>query len=145
MPLGRPTDYNEDTTAELCARIALGNSLRSVCKSDDMPAIATVYKWFAKYPDFVEQYARAKEDSADSDADRIEEIAEKVLDGEYEPAQARTAIDAYKWTAGKKRPRRYGDKIQTEHSGSVGYTDMTDEQLNNKLQSLINATQQPKP
>ena len=139
MAGGRPTKYSKALTSELCARIAVGNSLRKVCEAKDMPSVSTVYEWHSKYPEFSEQYARAKEDSADSDADRIEEIAEKVLDGEYEPAQARTAIDAYKWTAGKKRPKRYGDKIQTEHSGNVGVTDLTDEQLDNKLKALINA------
>jgi hypothetical protein len=28
-------------------------------------------------------------------------------------------IDALKWDAGKRKPKVYGDKMHTEHSGSV--------------------------
>ncbi len=109
--IGRPTDYTDKLAAEFCSRIALGNSLRRVTKQDDMPSHQTVYNWFAKHPDFVEQYARAKEDSADSRADQVEEIAEKVLNGDYDPQAARVAIDAFKWTSGKHKPKKYGDKV----------------------------------
>lgn len=111
---GRPTDYSEELATKFCGEIALGNSLRSVVKRDDMPSHTAIYEWLAKYPSFAEQYARAKTDSGDSDADKIEEIAERVLRGELEPQQARVAIDAYKWTAGKKRPKKYGDKVQQD-------------------------------
>ena len=92
MPAGRPTDYNEDIAAKFCAEIALGNSLRSVVARDDMPSHTAIYEWLSKHKEFAEQYARAKEDSGDSDADRIEEIAEKVLSGEIDPQQGRVAM-----------------------------------------------------
>ena len=31
----------------------------------------------------------------------------------------RTRIDAKKWLAGKRSPKKYGDKIDVEHSGEV--------------------------
>jgi len=136
---GRPTDYNEDVAALFCSRIAVGASLRSVCAMDDMPSHQTIYNWFAKWPAFVEHYARAKSDSADSRVDQIEDIADKVLSGEYDPQAARVAIDAFKWTSGKHRPKKYGDKITTEHTGGITLTDVSDEELDRKLQSLINA------
>lgn len=114
MPAGRPTNYTEDLTSLLCSRIATGMSLRKVCKAKDMPSIGTVYTWFPKYPEFIEQYARAKEESADADADRLDEIAEGVLAGDYEPANARVAADIIKWSAGKKRPKKYGDRTMVE-------------------------------
>jgi hypothetical protein len=120
MPAGRPTDYTEDLAADFCSRIALGKSLRRVVKDADMPSHSSIYRWFSLYPEFCEQYARAKEDSADSRADQVEEIAEKVLDGEYDPQAARVAIDAFKWTSGKHKPKKYGDKITQEHTGKDG-------------------------
>lgn len=132
MAVGRPTEYTEDLASKFASEIALGNSLRSVVSRDDMPSHQTIYNWLAKYPSFVEQYTRAKTDSGDSDADRIEEIAEKVLTGEYDPASARVAMDAYKWTAGKKRPKKYGDKIHNVHSGKID-TDMSDEDLDRAI------------
>lgn len=133
---GRPTDYTEELAADFCSRIALGESLRSVVQIDGMPSHQTVYNWFGKHEGFVEQYARAKADSADSRADQIEEIADKVLKGEYEPQAARVAIDAFKWTSGKHKPKKYGDKITTEHTGNIGLTDLTEEELDRKIQEL---------
>ena len=137
--VGRPTDYNDDIAVKFCASIAMGNSLRATVMLEGMPCHTTIYKWFNLYPEFVSQYARAKEDSADSRADQIEEIAEKVLTGKYDPAAARVAIDAFKWTSGKHKPKKYGDRITTEHAGTISLSDMTDEQLDQKLQAIINA------
>lgn len=133
---GRPTDYTEELAAEFCSRIAIGRSLRSVVKDQDMPSHSSIYRWFASHPSFCEQYARAKEDSADSRADQVEEIADKVLDGEYDPQAARVAIDAFKWTSGKHKPKKYGDKQQVENTHR--FEGMTDEELESRIKSLEN-------
>lgn len=112
MPAGRPTRYSKELSAKFCSMIALGNSLRSVVQMKGMPGHTTVYRWLQQHEEFREHYAHAKEDSGDSDADKIEEIAEKVLRGEVDPQAGRVAMDAYKWTAGKKRPKKYGDRMQ---------------------------------
>lgn len=123
MPGGRPTDYTEDLGDILCSRLSQGISLRKVCKADDMPSTVTVYSWFRKYPEFLKHYTRAKEESADADQDRIDEIAEKVLEGEYEPNVAKVAADLIKWSASKKKPKKYGDRIQQDvkHTGNVTF------------------------
>lgn len=136
MAGGRPTDYTEELAAEFCSRIALGESLRAVTKMEDMPSHGAVYNWFGKHEGFVEQYARAKEDSADSRADQIEDIADKVLLGTYDPAAARVAIDAFKWTSGKHRPKKYGDKQQIETTHT--FAQMTDDEVNNRIKALEN-------
>ncbi len=33
------------------------------------------------------------------------------MDGKLDPNAARVAIDAYKWAAGKRKPKVYGDKV----------------------------------
>jgi len=139
---GRPTDYNNNLVADLCSRIAMGQSLRKVCKADDMPAISTVYTWFPEYPELVEQYARAKEDSADADQDKLDEIAEKVLVGEYEPQNARVAADIIKWSASKKKPKKYGDKSTTVHEGSIGLKELPDPELDRRIAQLEQACEQ---
>ena len=114
MPAGRPSEYSQEVSDIICSRIATGMSLRKVCLDDDVPTITTFYNWLSKYPELVEQYARAKEDSADADADKLDQIAEGVLVGEYDPASARVAADIIKWSAGKKRPKKYGDRTMIE-------------------------------
>lgn len=137
MPAGRPTKYTKQLAAKICEQLSLGRSLRSVCKSDDMPSISSVFNWFDIYPEFVEQYERAKQESADSYADEIVDIADNeavtdliidgvpVLDPETnQPYQivtatgvqhARLKIDARKWVSSKLKPKKYGDKVTNEH------------------------------
>ena len=140
MPGGRPTDYTEALADELCSRIALGNSLKRITEMDDMPSASAVYNWLGRYPEFVDKYAKAKADSADSRADQVEEIAEKVLTGEYEPQQARVAIDAFKWTSGKHKPKKYGDRQHVDHTSSDGTMSpnkLSDEELNARIRALV--------
>ncbi len=132
--MARPTDYSEELASDLCSRIAEGRSLRSVVQDDDMPSARTVYNWLAKHEEFVQQYARAKEDSAEARADQIDDIADKVLEGEYDPQAARVAIDAFKWTSGKHKPKKYGDKQQIEQT--VNFGGMSDDELKNRIKAL---------
>lgn len=119
MTTGRPTIYSTELAAEICRRLAEGESARSVCRDDSMPALSTVYKWLHDIDGFSEQYDRAKQDSADTYAETISEIGDKVLAGEYEPSAAKVALDAYKWTAARLKPKKYGDKLDVEHTGTV--------------------------
>ncbi len=106
---------------KIILEIASGKSLKSILKKNDsMPSRQTVYNWFnASHNDydetFLDNYTRAREDSADIDAERVQEIAEGTLKGKYKPDAARTAIDAIKWAAGVKKPLKYGTKVT--HSG----------------------------
>ena len=38
------------------------------------------------------------------------------MSGEVDPAVARVAIDAYKWSSGKKKPKKYGDMIKIDYN-----------------------------
>src|SRR5690606_9454335 len=44
---GRPSDYNAHIAAEICGRIAEGQSLREICAAEDMPSRTTVFRWLA--------------------------------------------------------------------------------------------------
>lgn len=119
MPVGRPTDYTPELTAQICERLAVGESLRSICRDDAMPSLASIFLWLGKYPEFSEQYTRAREAQAESHADQIVEIAD---DDKIDPNHKRIMVDARKWVASKLKPKRYGDKLDLEHKGEVGLT-----------------------
>jgi len=119
MPGGRPTDYSLELTAAICERLAVGESLRSICRDDAMPSMASIFLWLSKHPEFSEQYAHAREAQAESHADRIVEIAD---DDTIDPNHKRIMVDARKWVASKLKPKRYGDKAEVEHKGDVGLT-----------------------
>ena len=43
---GRPSDFTIETMAEICDRIAEGNSLTQICDSDpNLPSRRTVLRW----------------------------------------------------------------------------------------------------
>ena len=123
---GRPTDYNEEISAFICAEIAEGKSLRSVIRdNDNMPAMATVFKWLAAHKGFVEQYAIARNSQADALFEEVLDIADETvyttkMNGEdmqvvfdsVAVARNRLRVDARKWMAGKLRPKKYGEKLE---------------------------------
>lgn len=101
--------------AEVCRRIAGGESLREICETDGFPAHNTICDWLRADRTFADQYARARETQADGFFDEIVKIA----DTDEDPARARVRIDARKWVAGKMRPKVYGEKVEVEHSGNL--------------------------
>ena len=134
-PGGRPTTFSDEVAAEICARLAEGNSLRSICRDDDMPGLSTVFQWLKAQDGFADQYARAREAQADSLFDEILEIADDarndwmerggdddagwLANGEH-IQRSKLRIDARKWMAGKLRPKVYGDKSVIEGPGENG-------------------------
>lgn len=121
MPLGRPSDYTPQLATAICARIAGGESLKRVCSAEEMPDRTSVYDWLNKYPDFANMYARAKEDSADVDADDIKDISDDLTE---DPQSRKVRIDARKWIASKLKPKKYGDRIDATvaHTGGLTIT-----------------------
>ena len=112
--------FNQLTFDIICQRMAEGQTLRKICAEPDMPNITTVWKWANASSDLGKQYAHAREAQADAQFERIGDIVDDVERGRLEPAQARTMIDALKWTAGKLRPKVYGDKAIIEGPGENG-------------------------
>lgn len=120
--MARPTDFKQDTCDLICERIVEGESLRSICTADDMPAIRTVFNWLGKHDAFVQQYTRAREAQADTLADEIVDIADDgsrdyVTDEkghesvDYDHiARSKLRVEARKWIASKLKPKKYGDK-----------------------------------
>lgn len=134
MPGGRPTIYSDEIVETICERLAVGQSLTSICKEPDMPGLSTVFRWLEDKPEFRERYARAREAQADAldaeiadvarqDPERVtitigDNVTKTSVDG-AEVQHRRLLIDALKWRAAHLKPKVYGDKIQTEHSGKV--------------------------
>jgi hypothetical protein len=98
-----------------------------------------VFKWLKERPELVEQYTRAREAQADRIFDEILEIADDASNdfmarksGGEEGAEeavnheniqrSRLRIDARKWMAGKLAPKKYGEKIEANVSGSLQIT-----------------------
>lgn len=146
------TTFTQEMADIICERIADGESLRAICADAAMPSTSTVCKWLAAEPTFSEQYARARELQADALFDEILDIADdgkndwmerQNADGENigwrENGEAlrrsQLRVDARKWMAGKLQAKKYGDKIDLNHSGSIG--SMSEDQVNARLAELL--------
>ncbi len=121
LPKGRPSDYTPEIGTEIMGRIAEGMSLKRTCEPAHLPCIATVYTWFKTQAGFLEAYMRAKEDAADAMAEEILDIADDTLE---DVQRSRLKVDARKWIAAKLKPKKYGDRIHTEHSGTLKLEDL---------------------
>ncbi|MES2048869.1 MAG: terminase small subunit protein [Pseudomonadota bacterium] len=129
--MGRKSSYSQKIADEICARLIEGQSLRRICTDDKMPSIGAVMKWLRVNPAFVQQYARAREEQADTLFDEILQIADTPQEGVQIIIDSkgtrevkgdmihhrRLQIDARKWMAGKLRPKKYGD-IKAEEAGA---------------------------
>jgi hypothetical protein len=124
--IGRPTIFKQEIADIICIMLSEGMSLRQILKADTqgkLPAQSTIYEWLIRFPLFAEQYARAREEQADTNADEILEIADE-MPPEYTDKDGRTYLDqtfiawqknrieARKWTAMKLKPKKYGDKLE---------------------------------
>lgn len=81
--------------------------------------------WLRKHPEFVNQYTRAKEESADAMAEDVLDIADDAsndwmeandgenlafkLNGEH-IQRSRLRIETRKWLMAKMKPKKYGDR-----------------------------------
>lgn len=135
---GRPSKFTQALADKICERLSDAESLRSICLDDKMPSQTTVFRWLAddRYAAFREQYTRARDAQADAIFDEILDIADDAsndwmerkdaddqgvgwtLNGEH-VQRSRLRIESRKWMAGKLAPKKYGDKLDIEHSGAI--------------------------
>lgn len=138
--MGRPTLYSDELADMICERLAEGESMRSICRDDAMPAMSTVFKWLRENDLFSQQYARAKDECADAMVEDILDIADNqveqplLVDGipmqvdgklvmvkdAVSVSHAKLRVDTRKWAASKLKPKKYGDKVTQEHTGAGG-------------------------
>jgi len=125
--------FSQEIANTICIMLSEGMSLRQILKADTdgkLPGQSTIYEWLIRFPLFAEQYARAREEQADTLADEIISIAdeqpeviavtdkhgaliEHKLDGAFLQWQ-KNRIEARKWTAMKLKPKKYGDRMAVE-------------------------------
>lgn len=130
--IGRPSEFTQEIADKICAGLAEGKSLRTVCKPNEMPHISTIFNWFRNYPDFLEQYTRAKQESADAMADEVLDIADDGTNdwmtvhkygGEYQVVdqeavqRSKLRVETRKWLMAKMKPKKYGEKLDLTSDG----------------------------
>ncbi len=137
MPAGRPTIFTPELSAVILQRVADGESIRSICRDDAMPSLSAFFRWIVEKPEFKEQYDAATDVRAETIFEEALEIADTILigekvktsdDGENTKTEtqtgdmvdrARLKVDTRKWFLSKLKPKRFGDKLDLNHSGNL--------------------------
>ena len=138
MPSGRLTIYTEEIAAEICERLAEGESLRSISRTEGMPSPGTIIGWVLRDREgFSKRYAQAKDVCMHVMAEDLVEIADDNTRDEipiYDDAgeqigtrpngefmnRSRLRVDTRKWLLSKLQAKKYGDKLDMNVGGQNG-------------------------
>ena len=132
--MGRPIKFSQAIAEKICERIADRESLRSICRDEDMPAKSTVLSWLAdeEKAAFRARYALAREILADGFVDEMVEIADDRSNDWIEKKNAagettgwqengeairrsQLRIATRQWVAETLKPKKYGAKVELDH------------------------------
>ena len=84
-----------------------------------MPSYDIINRWKRENPAFYQAYSRAREASAEACEHNALASAEMAVDNDTASA-ARVRVMAWQWTAAKRNPRVYADKIDATVTINVG-------------------------
>lgn len=128
------SEYTLEMAARICDELGEGKSLRSVCKQEGFPCKSVVFKWLCRNPEFEKMYRFATSARADAFAEDMLDIADDGsndwmetndpdnpgyrFNGEHFQ-RSRLRVDTRKWNAARMNSKRYGDKFDIAHSGSI--------------------------
>lgn len=117
----------EKITAEICARISEGETLRAICRDDHMPNYSVVYDWMAGDEGFAQRFAHAREVGESAIGADCLSIADEPpalnpnggIDGghvQHQKLRIWTRLELLK----RWNPKKWGDRIAQEVSGPDG-------------------------
>lgn len=125
-------EFTDELIARICTIISTSKyGLHRIVKAyPDLPSVSTIIKELAINANFSAQYAHAREAQAefildeaydildDNSGDNIETENGAIPNNEW-ISRSKARADFRKWMASRLAPKKYGDKIQTEHSGEI--------------------------
>lgn len=132
---GRPSKYNPDVAKRICDAIAVSElGLHHICRENaDFPSIITIMAWLNRpeHVDFLKSYVRARELQAEFMAEQILKIAddssedlmaigmpgqERKVENREVTNRSKLRVDTRKWLLAKLHPKKYGDKVELDHT-----------------------------
>lgn len=118
-------EWTPELEHNVLSELESGSTLRKTGSKYNISASAIIRHVQAN-EDFAKQYARAMEIRTDADCDALaDEITQEPETTKFGVdsgwvAWQRLRVDTMKWLLSKRNPKKYGEKIQQEHSGEVG-------------------------
>jgi len=119
MPkVGRPSiEFTPELEQEIVDRIVSGESISEILKDVGISP-RTFYRRKANDSDFGATIAHAQEEAQEAFVDSIESLIPTIDADNYNAVK--TQMWARMWVAGKRKPKRYGDKVEQFISGPDG-------------------------
>jgi transposase len=105
-------------TEAIASKIADGATYREIAGEAGV-GLGTFAAWIEADAERSQACARAREISAQAFEERAQEVIEDASDP-FELAKAKELAVHWRWRAKAVNPRRYGDKVQQEHTGPGG-------------------------
>lgn len=121
--------FSQTLFDDICKRIALGASLRSICAEDGMPDRVTFNRWRKQSDELQAQYDQACIDREEYYFEQIIDIADECRTGTKTVTKetatgkftetteidmvdrAKVQIDARKWVLARMNRKKYGEKL----------------------------------
>lgn len=132
-----PFVWTEEIENEILDQIMEGKSFRDFMVKDrnpHLPSVPTFFKHLRDDDRFAKRYARAREFQADQEFEEMKEIAADGrndwmevndpdnpgyrLNGEH-VQRSKLRVDVLKFRVVKLSPKKYGERVELEHSGEV--------------------------
>ena len=109
----------DEVKKEIITRMEAGEHLAAICRDERIPHYATVIRAFHTDENFCANYQKARQVGIDKRFEELEEMAVKAVDDPKAAAAYKLVVDTRKWVLSKQAPKKYGDKIEHEHTGGV--------------------------
>jgi hypothetical protein len=111
----RPALYTEEIAAEICDRLAHGETLVKICRSEHIPSRTTVLRWVQENrQNFGDRFARARDLQFEHWADNLADVADAVRDKPEQVPAARLDSENKRWLLARLKPSLYSEKFQAD-------------------------------
>jgi hypothetical protein len=111
----RPSAYTEAIAAEICDRLAHGETLVKICQSEHLPSRTTVLRWVNENRhNFGDRFARARDLQFEHWADSLADVADSVRDKPEQVPAARLESENKRWLLARLKPSLYSEKFQAD-------------------------------
>lgn len=108
----------------VCSMLVEGAKWKDIASIFSIP-LSTLYDSITRSSEFSARVRESKDISADSYAEMAESVLQNAISDGVEIQRARELAQHYRWMAGKRSPKRYGESTKMEHSGEIKIENIT--------------------
>ena len=106
--------YSTVTADLICQRVAEGDSLNKICRTEGFPSYSTICRWRRQHPEFKEAIEQAYSDRGETLRDQIDSLADEVDVDNKDVVKLKAELK--KWLASKDSAK-YDSKPQVQAGG----------------------------